>query len=575
LEHVDRGNNVLICDKGKNRLYNAEGLLQVALLIVNSSNSSSSSSSSLVGLVGQLQRNARKGAAEFRGLKITSVGMFRLQFVKLSGRVSPVLSDVFSIVIGDPFSLHILVQPSPGEPGYALRIQPQIAAEDKAGNQIPSFGGAEMTPRKAEATNASNDTTSTYNATQQGNAGKRWFITAQLLRGGLADPAPLSPALPKICVPRTDGIVCTAAHGGGERETVLSSVAVVAGKAEFTDLQVNVSGTDFALRFASLNHSLVPAISERFNVADGVPARIAVLQQPAGAIAGAALKTQPSVLVLDLGGNRLTSISSKAKALPSSIVALASGFVTVELEVLEALMPANENSASREASSANASTHTFTPPVLLALAGNNGSAPVVRGLAHFQSLGISAPGRVRLIFRYFANASLDNSSPPSPEALTSFAETTEPRNTTSPHTASPVVLQTASRSFTASLLPVHLNLSVVPIGQALEQASLAHSLPALEVLILDKYGIHVEAEDTFVVQVRVSLPSVSGAPALARLDGTKLLRCRNGRVLFTDLRIDTPYGAHSLTFVTSGLAGIRSPPFAVYGAKPETLNPRT
>jgi len=66
--------------------------------------------------------------------------------------------------------------------------------------------------------------------------------------------------------------------------------------------------------------------------------------------------------------------------------------------------------------------------------------------------------------------------------------------------------------------------------------------------------------------VRVALPSISGVPVLAHLVGTTSLRCVKGRVLFTDLRIDRPYDAHTLEFVVPALPMLVTSPFAVYGA---------
>jgi hypothetical protein len=116
-----------------------------------------------------------------------------------------------------------------------------------------------------------------------------------------------------------------------------------------------------------------------------------------------------------------------------------------------------------------------------------------------------------------------------------------------------------------TLLPKHLNLSVGGYGN-LVQASTASSIPSFEVQVVDGNGWIVEAEETLIIEARVSLPSVSGVKVLPHLLGTRRLRCFKGRVVFTDLQIDVPFDAHTLVFVAPGLPMLVTHPFAVYGA---------
>ena len=112
-----------------------------------------------------------------------------------------------------------------------------------------------------------------------------------------------------------------------------------------------------------------------------------MLEQPGGAIVAAAFTFQPSVLILDRGGNRVTAVSSSISASDSRSA------VHVRLDVLE-VIPTSPDQTSNTANTSAPFTRTDTGgrPVLVALGGNNGSAPVNRGLAQFQSLSVSGPG---------------------------------------------------------------------------------------------------------------------------------------------------------------------------------------
>ena len=302
-------------------------------------------------------------------------GQFRLRFDKLSGRITPAYSQVFLVVPGNPFALRILVAPDGARPGFPLDTQPRIGAEDKAGNFLPDFGTVNRI--KSNATNA----TQALESEDPHRSSRQWTITAELLFRGVSQARPLSPSLPTRCRPKPDGVLCSQV-GLGQ-----AAAPVINGQAEFHDLQVNLSGTDLTIRFSSLDGSLIPVISAPFAVEDGPPATLAVLEQPGGAIVAAAFTFQPSVLILDRGGNRVTAVSSSVSASDSRSA------VHVRLDVLE-VIPTSPSQTSNTANTSAAFTRTATGgrPVLVALGGNNGSAPVNRGLAQFQSLSVSGPG---------------------------------------------------------------------------------------------------------------------------------------------------------------------------------------
>jgi hypothetical protein len=493
---------VVIADKAGNRLFYAEGLIQVSLETMQGT-----ANRSLVGFEshkamlplaqhsGSLQRYARRGATTFEHLFVMRPGLYRLSFEKLSGRLAEIRTPAFRVMLGRPHSLTILVEPAYPRPGVHLGLQPQVGALDRADNLIPTFGVKNTQELDRNRSLFSSGNTSS----------RRWYITAELLIFATRSPSQLSPALAKHCTAEISGEVCSVLHGG------VASVEALNGNAHFVDLQMDVVGPGYTIRFASADGSLVPALSNPLTVSFGEPSRMAMLQQPAGAIAAVALVFQPSVLILDRGGNRVLTLSSAYATSSTGPTG-----VTVRMQVLQA--PGGNSQTSRN-------------PSLVALAGNNGTAPIINGLASFLSLAVSIPvPRVSLIF---------NAPGLSVSTLT-------------------------SQPFAITLLPRSLNLSVT--GDQIRQSTLAETLPPIEIQIVDSSGWVVEAEETAIVQVRVSLPSISGVPVLAHLTGTTSLRCVKGRVVFTDLHIDRPYDAHTLEFVVPTLPALVTSPFAVYGA---------
>lgn len=79
------------------------------------------------------------------------------------------------------------------------------------------------------------------------------------------------------------------------------------GQLLFTDLRVARSGGAYRLRFARVSGSLDEEVTGYFRVVSGTPERMHVLRQPGvSPFAGDILQPQPTVLVLDKGGNVAT-----------------------------------------------------------------------------------------------------------------------------------------------------------------------------------------------------------------------------------------------------------------------------
>jgi len=502
------GRVIVIADKGGNWLHYASGLIQSSLVRLD--NSSSATADMESNLVGTRLRHAQRGATFFTDLAVTLPGIYHLTFAKVAGFVTPISSSTFRVILGRPYSLQIITAPVGPAPGRPLHMQPAIGAADRAGNRIiEDFGvsnSADTILRRNTSTssNVSSPAAHNYNST---DARRRWFVTAELLQHGLRTRQQLSTRLESSCAPERSGVTCIAASGGPAGVVVEEAFN---GQVAFTDLVMNASGSGFTIRFTAVNGSLLPAVSAPLSVEFGEPNHMALLRQPGGAIAGFALTSQPAVMILDLGGNRILTLSTSIDSRAASAIV---GSVGVRLAV------------SRPGGN-QTSNLTDTLPQLVALAGNNGSAPIHTGLASFLSLSISAPVRlVSLVFS--ARALSDVISEP-------FAVTQQP---------------TQMRLVTSKVV----------------QRTLVGSLPVLKVQICDANGWVVEAEDTLVVEARVALPSITGAPVLSHLIGSRLLRSSKGQVVFTDLRLDRPFDNHKLVFVAPGLPVLETTSFPVYG----------
>ncbi len=86
------------------------------------------------------------------------------------------------------------------------------------------------------------------------------------------------------------------------------SVAAVAGVATFSNLSINKTGTGYTL--AASDGALTGATSGAFNITAGAATKLAFVQQPSNALAGAAISPSVTVAIQDASGNTVTTNTS-------------------------------------------------------------------------------------------------------------------------------------------------------------------------------------------------------------------------------------------------------------------------
>jgi hypothetical protein len=96
--------------------------------------------------------------------------------------------------------------------------------------------------------------------------------------------------------------------GGGTLTCTANPQAASSGVASFSGCKIDKAGTGYTL--TATDGALTSATSSLFNVTVGPAAKLAFVQQPAGAFTGAAFATQPQVAVQDAGGNVVTTDTS-------------------------------------------------------------------------------------------------------------------------------------------------------------------------------------------------------------------------------------------------------------------------
>jgi hypothetical protein len=121
-------------------------------------------------------------------------------------------------------------------------------------------------------------------------------------------------------------VTASLATGGGVLGGVTSTTATQ-GVATFADLQV--SGTVGARTVSFAAAGLTPVTSAAFALDAGVPARLAIRTQAAGAFSGAAFTTQPVIEVRDDADNLVTSAATPVTAAISSGGGTIGGTTTV------------------------------------------------------------------------------------------------------------------------------------------------------------------------------------------------------------------------------------------------------
>lgn len=202
-------------------------------------------------IAGAVQLAATSGVANFSGLMVNTAGTGKVLSAGISG-ITGVTSAAFSVVHNVPAQLSVRTQPSSGDLANSiLSTQPAVDLKDAYGNLITS-GDEAMAP-----------------------------IGASVYSGG--------------------GVVLGT-----------STIAFVAGQAQFLDLKVSTPGTK-VLKFTKPNLAMLGGTGEitvnsnSFTAVVGSAAKLKFSTQPSGGVAGVVWGTQPVVEIQDIAGNRVTS----------------------------------------------------------------------------------------------------------------------------------------------------------------------------------------------------------------------------------------------------------------------------
>ena len=281
---------VAVVDEGGNVVPTAQDWIEVTLLDKDLVPRPLCSFSLLGAPVCQTSIKAVNGIATFSGLRVDTAGKgYTLQFGKRGGGYKTVTSDAFDVNVGPAFQLIVARQPNisniatigggKGQPGYTLRTQPIITIHDAGGNQVM------VTSRKISA--------ELYRINQQAISTKpeSWELQMQ----------PHSAAY--------DGIQSAI-------DRVLTRPSFE-GKAIFSNLQVDVAGSGYSLRFRS--DELLAVDSVVFSIDVGAASKVKIRRMPAGIKSGQAFVVQPIVHIVDRGLNTLRDLNPTYKMI-SAIV---------------------------------------------------------------------------------------------------------------------------------------------------------------------------------------------------------------------------------------------------------------
>ncbi len=191
-------------------------------------------------LSGTLAATAAKGVATFADLSIDKAGS-GFTFTAAASGLAGASSATFNVTPGAAVRLAFTVQPGTTAAGATLMPAVRVTAQDALGNTVASFTGS---------------------------------VTLGLATGTGTAGATLSGT---------------------------TTVAAVGGVALFSDLNIDKTGSGYAL--AAVASGLTGATSAGFDVTVGTPAKLAFTVQPSAAAAGSALTPAVQVAVQDASGN--------------------------------------------------------------------------------------------------------------------------------------------------------------------------------------------------------------------------------------------------------------------------------
>ncbi len=333
---------VAIQDAGGNTV-TSDNTTQVTVAILSGAGGS---------LGGTLTRTASGGVVTFTG--VTLSGVVGTNYV-LRFTSSPVLTAVNSgnvtVTAGAASQLAITQPPTGGASGAALSTQPIVAIRDAQGNTVTTDNGTQVSVALFSGAGGAVGGTTTVTAvngvatftgvTLSGTVGTNYVlrftsspvltpvnsgnvtvtagtatqlaITTQPVGG--ANGATLA-TQPAIAIRDAQGNTVTTDNGTQVSVALFSgaggavggttTVTAVNGVATFTNVTLSGTvGTNYVLRFTS-SPVLTPVNSGNVTVTAGAANKLGITTQPVGGASGAALATQPIVVIQDAQGNTVT-----------------------------------------------------------------------------------------------------------------------------------------------------------------------------------------------------------------------------------------------------------------------------
>src|SRR5437867_3830335 len=300
-------------------------------------------------LTGTTSVAAANGVAIFYALSLDKSGTGYTLTATASG-LSAATSAPFDITPGAATHLVFTVQPANTTAGATLTPAVQVAAQDAAGNTVPSFTGSVTLAlggtERAGGVLAGTTTVAAVNGVASfatlsvDKSGDYWLAArATGLSGGTSSDFSVSPgaathltftvqpgttpagqqiapagkvaaqdALGNV-VPSFTGSV-TVALGSNPAGSTLSgsaTVSAVSGVATFGDLSINTSGSGYTLTATATG--LTGATSTPFGITPGAATHLVFTVQPANATAGTTLTPAVQVAAQDAAGNTVPSFS--------------------------------------------------------------------------------------------------------------------------------------------------------------------------------------------------------------------------------------------------------------------------
>ena len=284
------------------------------------------------------------GVATFSGLSITGTVGARTLLFGASGYTT-VTSNAINITAGAAAALTITTQPSAtAQSGQPFATQPALQLRDESGNAVSQSGvvvsasvngaGASLIGTASATTNASgvasfsnlglSGTVGSYSLSFAASgltgatsssialaAGAAAQLTITTQPAGASSGSAFS-TQPVLQVRDAQGnavsqsgisVTPSIASGGGGSATLLGSAATTnaAGVATFSGLGLSGPVGNYTIGFAATG--LTGATSSTIVLGPGAPSQMTIQTQPAGAVNGVALTTQPAIQVRDAQGN--------------------------------------------------------------------------------------------------------------------------------------------------------------------------------------------------------------------------------------------------------------------------------